>query len=286
MSNKTTLLKSITTQTQRVPLVQVHIRTESIDEMVLCGLVSEFPSGIDFLIGNDIWLKAHCLPDRVTEQAVTTCSTANKTRNTSNKTTQCTSHLITAMNAKTSTTSVTNYSKNVKKLCADNLTISDSHQSKKLSLGHSTTISVKPSKRRIQRTYHRSQKCANTVPTVEISNTDSHDTCIQRFTDVKYENLSAQQSAQQHNVVTYCSKHFTDDPGKTVRDHEIRLKPGSRHSKPSPYRVNTKKSSLAAPPSATVLLYHIIVCLLHILADLLKEIDRLEQQIPINKRRF
>jgi len=74
ITNKTTLLKGITTQTQRVPLVQVHLRTAFINETVLCGLVNELVNGIDFLIGNDIWLKAHPLPDNVTEQAVTTCS--------------------------------------------------------------------------------------------------------------------------------------------------------------------------------------------------------------------
>ena len=72
-TDKTTLLKGITTQTQRVPLVQVHLRTDSINETVLCGLVNVLPNGIDFLIGNDIWLKAHALPDNATEQAVTTC---------------------------------------------------------------------------------------------------------------------------------------------------------------------------------------------------------------------
>jgi len=219
----------------------------------------------------------------VTEQAVTTCSTAHKT---SDKATQCTSHLITAMNAKTSTTSVTNDSKNVKIQCADNLSISDSHQSKKLSPAHSSNISVKSSKCRTQHTCHMSQNCAKTVPTVDISNSNSHDTCIQRITDVRCENLSAQHNAQQHNVVTDDSKHFSDDPGKTVRDNEIHLKPGSRHSKQSPHRIKTQKSSLAAPTSATVLQCHIVVCLLHILADLLEEIDRLEQQIAHNKRMF
>jgi len=71
ITNKTTLLKGITTQTQRVPLVQVHLRTDFINETVLCGLVNELLN--DFLIGNDIWLKAHALPDKVTKQAVTTC---------------------------------------------------------------------------------------------------------------------------------------------------------------------------------------------------------------------
>ena len=40
-TDKTTLLKGITTRTQRVPLVQVHLRTDSINETVLCGLVND-----------------------------------------------------------------------------------------------------------------------------------------------------------------------------------------------------------------------------------------------------
>ena len=131
-----------------------------------------------------------------------------------------------------------------------------------------------------------SQSCANTLPTVDITNTDSYDVCTERVTNVKCENLSAQQSAPLRNVPTDCSEHFTDEPGKTVKKDEISLKPGSHHSKQSPHRIITEKSRLAPPTSATVLLYHIVVCLLHILADLLKEIDRLEQQIAHNKRRF
>ena len=157
MTDKTTLLKGTTTQTQRVPLVQVHLRTDSIKETVLCGLVNELPNGIDFLIGNDIWLKAHPLPDRDTEQAVTTCSTTHKT---SDKTTQCTSHLIAATNVKTSST-VTMHSKNDRQQCADNLSISGSHQSKKLSPAHSSNISVKSNKRRTQRTCHMNELKSN-----------------------------------------------------------------------------------------------------------------------------
>ena len=196
-----------------MPLVQVHF----INETVLCGLVDELPNGIDFLIGNDIWLKAHPLPDKITEQAVNTYSTARKTHKASDKATQCTSHLITAMNAKTSTNSVSNHSKNVKNQCADNLSIVDSHQSEKLSRAHSCNISVKPCIHSTQRTYHTTQNCVKTVPTFDISNSNSHDTCIQRITDLRCENLSA----QQHNVITDDSKHFSDDPGKTVRDNEI-----------------------------------------------------------------
>jgi len=251
--------------------VQVHLRADSINETVLCGLVNDLPNGIDFLIGNDIWLRAHPLPDKVTEQAVTTCSTAHKTDK--KHSTSHNDQLITAVSSRTSTNSVTNHRKTVKKQCADNLSVSVRHQSKKLSPAHSSTSSVKRSKRSTQRTYHTTQSCANTLPTDDISNSNSHDTCMQRITDIRCENLSA----QQHNVITDNSKHFSDEPGKIVRDNEIYLKPGSCHSKQSPRRINTEKSSLAAPTSTTVWLYHIVVCLLHILADLLKEIDRLEQ---------
>jgi len=271
-------LKASQHRHKRVPLVQVHLRTDSINETVLCGLVNELPNGIDFLIGNDIWLKAHPLPDKVTEQAVTTCSTAHKTA----KATQCTSyndHLITVMNAKTSTTSVIGHSTNVKQQCAVNLSISDSHQSKKLSPAHSSNIYVKSSRRRTQRTCYMSQNCEKkTVPTVYISNTYSHDaSCTEKVTDVKCENLSAQHNAQQHNVVTDCSKHFLkiqEKPSEMMRFvSNLALVTINHHTV-----LKRKKSSLEAPTSATVLLYHIVVCLLHILADLLKEIDRLEQQ--------
>ena len=150
------------------------------------------------------------LPDKITEQEVTTCLTAHKT---SDKATQCTSqndHLITAMNAKTSTNSVINHSKTVKKQCADNLSISDCRQSKKLSPAHFSTSSVK---RSTQHTCHLSQNCAKPVPTVDI-NSNSHDTCIHRIIDVRCENLSAQHNTQQHNVVTDDSKHFLTNQGK------------------------------------------------------------------------
>ena len=143
------------------------------------------------LSGNGCALSQISLPDKVTEQAVTTCSIAHKT----DKTTQCTSHndhLITAMNAKSSTNySVTEHSKSVKNPCADKLSIVDSHQSKKLSPAHSSNISVKPSNRSTQGTYHRLQNCAQTLPTVDI-NSNSHETCIRRIADVRCENLSAQ----------------------------------------------------------------------------------------------
>ena len=97
------------------------------------------------------------------------------------------------------------------------------------------------------------------MPTVDISNSNSHDICIQRITDFRCKNLSA----QQHNVITDNSKHLSNDPGETVRDHEIRLKPGSRHSKQSSRRINTEKSSLAAPTSATIAISHSSMSVTH-----------------------
>ena len=66
---ETRLLKGITNDTISVPLVEVHLHTDFINEKVLCELVSELPDGIDFLIGNDIWLKSHPLSDEIIEQA-------------------------------------------------------------------------------------------------------------------------------------------------------------------------------------------------------------------------
>ena len=77
-TGETRLLKGITTDTITVPLVQVHLHTDFMDESVLCGLVSDLPNGIDFLIGNDIWLQTHPLPDDVIQQAVVTRSLARK----------------------------------------------------------------------------------------------------------------------------------------------------------------------------------------------------------------
>jgi len=46
--------------------------------MVLCGVINELSNGIDFVVRNNIWLKAHPLPEKVIEQAVTTCWAARK----------------------------------------------------------------------------------------------------------------------------------------------------------------------------------------------------------------
>ena len=73
-TGETRLLKGITNDTISVPLVEVHLHTNFINEKVLCGLVSELPDGIDFLIGNDIWLKGHPLSDEIIQQTVVTRS--------------------------------------------------------------------------------------------------------------------------------------------------------------------------------------------------------------------
>jgi len=75
-TGKTRLLKGITTDTVTVPLLQVHLKTDFTDEIVLCVLVNELPDGIDFLISNDIWLQTHPLKDKVITQAVVTRSAA------------------------------------------------------------------------------------------------------------------------------------------------------------------------------------------------------------------
>ena len=43
-TDETRLLKGITTNTLTVPLVQVHLHTDFIDETVLCGLVNDLPA--------------------------------------------------------------------------------------------------------------------------------------------------------------------------------------------------------------------------------------------------
>jgi len=63
------LLKGVSSQPVEVPLVELHLKTDFIDENVLCGLISELPEGVDFLLGNDIWFKAHSVPCVVVTRA-------------------------------------------------------------------------------------------------------------------------------------------------------------------------------------------------------------------------
>ena len=56
------LLKGVSTQPIEVPLVELHLQTDFINDKVLCGLIQELPEGVDFLLGNDIWFKSHPIP--------------------------------------------------------------------------------------------------------------------------------------------------------------------------------------------------------------------------------
>ena len=78
LTNDFRILKGISKQTVTVPLVEVHLQCSFTDDVVLCGLVDELPEGIDFLIGNDIWLKYHPMSDSEIELAVVTRSMATK----------------------------------------------------------------------------------------------------------------------------------------------------------------------------------------------------------------
>jgi predicted transcriptional regulator len=59
------LLKGVSTQPIEVPLVELHLQTDFINDKVLCGLIQELPEGVDFLLGNDIWFKSHPIPSDV-----------------------------------------------------------------------------------------------------------------------------------------------------------------------------------------------------------------------------
>ena len=63
------MLKGVSSQPVEVPLVELHLKTDFIDENVLCGLISELPEGVDFFLVNDIWFKAHSVPCAVVTRA-------------------------------------------------------------------------------------------------------------------------------------------------------------------------------------------------------------------------
>jgi len=44
-TGETRLIKGISTEVLEIPLVELHLRTNSMDKDVLCGLVSELPMG-------------------------------------------------------------------------------------------------------------------------------------------------------------------------------------------------------------------------------------------------
>jgi hypothetical protein len=68
------LLKGIASEIVEVPLVKLHLQTDFINENVLCGVISNLPDGVDFLLGNDIWAQSHPLETEEIFDAVVTRS--------------------------------------------------------------------------------------------------------------------------------------------------------------------------------------------------------------------
>jgi transposase InsO family protein/predicted transcriptional regulator len=48
------LLKGIAREVIEVPLVEIHLKMDQLNDTVLCGVIDELPEGVDFLLGNDI----------------------------------------------------------------------------------------------------------------------------------------------------------------------------------------------------------------------------------------
>jgi len=74
------LLKGIARDPLEVPLVELHLKTDFIDEKVLCGLVQELPEGVDFLLGNDVWFRAHPITGEVNAVETRAQSVARKSQ--------------------------------------------------------------------------------------------------------------------------------------------------------------------------------------------------------------
>jgi len=74
------LLKGISANPVEVPLVEIHLETEFLNEKILCGLIDDLPTGVDFLLGNDLWFQAHPLPDVSFDAVVTRAQTTAATR--------------------------------------------------------------------------------------------------------------------------------------------------------------------------------------------------------------
>ena len=53
------LLKGIGKELVEVPLVELHLQTDFVNENILCGLIAELPEGVEFLLGNDLWSQTH-----------------------------------------------------------------------------------------------------------------------------------------------------------------------------------------------------------------------------------
>lgn len=72
------LLKGVSNTTIEVPLVELHLKTDFLDQIVLCGLIKNLPDGVDFLLGNDLWFLTNPQPTVVDFDAVITRSHTEK----------------------------------------------------------------------------------------------------------------------------------------------------------------------------------------------------------------
>ena len=53
-TGETRLIRGISKEILEIPLVELHLQMPSLDRLVLCGLVSDLPEGVDFLFAM-IW---------------------------------------------------------------------------------------------------------------------------------------------------------------------------------------------------------------------------------------
>ena len=68
------LLRGVSNTTIEVPLVELHLKTDFLDQTVLVGLIKSLPDGVDFLLGNDLWFLVNSQPTVVEYDAVITRS--------------------------------------------------------------------------------------------------------------------------------------------------------------------------------------------------------------------
>ena len=68
------VLRGVSNTTIEVPLVEVHLKTDFLDQTVLVGLIKNLPEGVDFLLGNDLWFLVNSQPTEVEYDAVVTRS--------------------------------------------------------------------------------------------------------------------------------------------------------------------------------------------------------------------
>jgi len=71
-TGETRLIKGISKEIIEIPLVELHLRTTSLDKDILCGLVSDLHEGVDFLFGNDLAYLTDPSPATALEESVIT----------------------------------------------------------------------------------------------------------------------------------------------------------------------------------------------------------------------